>query len=627
MTAQLTRPQLFERMQALPPAERKLAYLYAQRKYGGSITKPEALTRNAAERRKYAGHPQKYITDIFGWKLIPQQEAVLQAIEESNRVLIASATATGKSWILGAYGIYFLDAVAAQVDEEQGLSEQGARVLLPGPDAKTIKATVYSHMLKHADRAERQGNLMPGTRSDKSVLWRVRPEWEVEPFSPAHRIGVNVQASASGRHHRNMLAIFEEAKGARESLWLAIEAMCSGLGNKIAAAFNPTESAGPAFMRSISVGWRLVELSAFDHPNVRTRSTVVYGAIGHEDVDQKVRAWCTDRGPLDRTQPEAKHRDFLYALPVGQAKEPPDIKRRRRADGILGHIAGIVHVYRPNASFQSTVMGQFPLESDDRLFSRAKLQDSMARWKLGQDPDLLRRPPSAVGADTALEGDDDTVGVPRWGASADQLLRGYAEAQKESREAAQRYAAGHRMRLGWPRSFPKGDTIDTATALHKEFPGCPLNVDSAPAGITEHLARVLKREACPVVFGGDTIETVPGEELSENRRTQMYLRLAMLVSCELADLPDDPMLFKELLAQRIIRGKVRTVDVRVGRAMEKQKREVVLLAPKDEVKAEIGHSPDRSDAAVLSIDDEAPKKREAGAGGWTVGGAGGSRWK
>jgi hypothetical protein len=109
--------------------------------------------REVDGRRQYIGKPADYIEDIFGLYLTPQQGEALALIDKETRVLIPSGHNLGKTFLLGAYGVYYFDAVASTPDKDDAALEVGARILLPGPDHSTIFATVYSEMLVHARRA------------------------------------------------------------------------------------------------------------------------------------------------------------------------------------------------------------------------------------------------------------------------------------------------------------------------------------------------------------------------------------------------------------------------------------------------------------------------------------------
>lgn len=570
--------------------------------------------RDILQRRRYAGDPWAYMRDVLGWLLTPQQDGVIELLEHDTRVLIPSANNVGKTFVLSAYGVYVMDAVASLPDPENGLAEQGARVLLPGPDHDTVFETIYSEMLTHAARAESRGYLMPGIRSDRSVLWRVRPKWHVEVLTPPRRVNQAVAHTASGRHHRNQIALIEEGQGVEEPLWRAAEGMCSSEGNKIASSFNPTEPIGPAYQRSRTGAYRVKHLDAFEHPNVIARRGVIPDAVDVKVIDARVRSDCRDRGPaFDRAgvpliPMDPTYGDFLYALPpleLTDAERAAD--QHARDDGILGSPLGVPHVYRSTSSFVAQVRGQWPTTSDAGLFSVADVDAAVTRWRMGADP---ASPPDRVGLDPSREGDDEPVACPSWGETADALITRYAAAQLEGPAAIAAITATGRIRCGDCVVFARGDGPDVALQAHRRFPASPFVVDEGGVSTSplDHLARVLRRQVAGVSFSAKPLRVLPDEPWSENMRTQLYVRAAMLVRRGLVDIPDDPLLREELLAHETW-PKTRSESVfnpSKGRE-EKIRVPSVALIEKDEIKKRIGRSPDRADAWVLSLFAPAPR--------------------
>jgi hypothetical protein len=604
----LSRADLFERIQSLPVDERDLALELALEVYGAVPDEPaDQGGRDADQRRAYNGDPSKYFHEILGWSLTPQQENVLELIEQEDRVLCASANNMGKTFLLAGYGVYRFDVVGALPDPTRGAEQQGGRILLPGPDRSTIFATIFASMLDHATAAERRGFPMPGYRSDKSVLWRVRQGWEVEAFAPPKRKDRTIAHTVSGRHHVNQVALIEEGAGVEEPVWAGAEGMCSGAGNKIISLFNPDVPAGPAYVRAERGAWSVIHLSAFDHPNVQRRSIVVPGAVDFKVVDGKVRSQCMDRGPFPITKPEAGHRDFVYALAQRSAPETGP-----RSDGHLGHPAGELRVYRPGPLFETQVLGQWPSSVDNRLFSRAALDAGMARWRARPMPET---PPDRVGVDPAREGSDNACAAPAWGMSAEQLLRAWAEAQEsdEAEALSEELREGSRMYVGVIVSLPKGDGPTLANNVAAHFPEAGVfNVDEGGVGASayDHMARVIGLPAVAVSFGASPPDPTPGEQWSENMRTALYVRAAMLSNLGLIDTPDSPALREELMAHELVhRYRVVEEQDQKTRLMRKVRKPSVLLIDKDTVKERIGRSPDLADAYVLAVNEPAPRKR------------------
>lgn len=597
MAEMLGRHEVAARIMQLPADLQGPALSYAIELYGTAERRSgntQGPRRNPGERRAYAGDPWKYFSDVLGYHLTLQQEDALELIETSDRVLLPSGNNLGKSFLLAGYGVYRFDAVAALPDDELDLEEQGAQILLPGPDHDTVFHTIYSAMLEHAARAERRGYAMPGRRSERSVLWSVRPRWYMEVFSPPNRVGQEVAHTASGRHHKNQIALVEEGQGVQETLWRGAEGMCSSSGNKIVSAFNPTEPIGPAYQRARSGAYKVMHLSAFEHPNVRERRLVIPAAVDFKKIDSRIRTECRDRGPYPGVLPDPEQQDFICAIP----DEDVDTEAARE-DGHLGHRDAQLRVYRPTPSFVAQVLGRWPTGSDHGLFDPASWDAAAERWKRSNDPDS---PPDRVGADPAREGDDDTCAAPAWGGSAEGLIRGMIELQAESPASVPSYIEENRCRVGELRILAKGDGPDVAAELFTLFPASPFNMDIGSVGSSpyDHMRRVMGLDVEGVSFSATPPDPLPGIPWCENMRTWLYVMAARLVRLGLVDVPDDGPLREEVLAHEVM-PKARVVEVEENGRKIKKRMPSVLLIPKDDIKKKIGRSPDRSDAFVLSL--------------------------
>lgn len=595
----LTLNELAARIYSLPPGARERAAVCMRIAYG-------KRKRSGEKRRQFAGDPWRYFRDVMGWTLTPQQETALQFIEDHERVLLPGANNVGKTLLSAGYGLYRFDAVGALIDDERGQEEQGAQILLPGPDHDTIFATVYQHILEAASRAEARGFPMPGRWSHNSVLWRVRPRWFIEAFSPPKNVGQEVAHTASGRHHRNQVAIIEEAKGVTEALISAVEGMCSGRGNKIIGCFNPTEDRGAIRSRATRGDYAVLHLDAFDHPNVRGRCYVVPEAVDFRRVDERVRTECQNMGPYPKTEVKLERGDFVYAMPESDLPE-----RGGRDDGILGHPDGTLYVYRPRPGtrFMGQVRGRWPLQSSTQLFEIAAWDEAVIRWRAGVDPDTL---PDAVGVDVARsEEGDDACAAPRWGLGAESLLRKYAELQLSGQDRVRELRETERVRVGALKVLDPADGPTMATQIMNLFPDCPWNVDDGGVGcsVVDHARRVMSHtDAAGISFGASAPEPFAGLPHCENLRTWMYVTAAQLVALGLADVPDDDRLREEVLAHSL-EAKSRVaeiIDDRTGRVV-KRRVDSVLLVAKAKVRKKIGRSPDRADTFVLSLLDVAPK--------------------
>ncbi len=549
-------------------------------------------SRDPEERARYAQDPWAAARDIFGIDLVPQQDEVLEAILRHDRVLIPAANGVGKTFLLAFVGLWGFDCHGAILNEEG--QEQGARILLPGPKRETVFQTTYAEMLALAGRASRRGHLVAGyeNASRASVLWKVREQWNIEPFTPPSRTGRRQAHTAAGRHHVLQWALIEEGQGVVESLWAATEGMCSGMGNKVVSPTNPTEAFGPFYSRVQSGGWKVVTLCSFDHPNVQRRETVVPGAIAHTMIDHWVKSKCIRIAGADSAEPSPDFNEFLYALPPEDVEE--DVPR---TDGVPGHRDGEVAVWRPSApDFEPKVLGRYPKVEQGGLISAQAYDAAVDRWKSRKAP---QRPADRIGVDTASEGADLNIAVPSWGDDAWTLLTRWAEAQANhgpTSSACARMLKDERIYVGESQVLPKGRGHELAHTCLERFPRswwCVEDMDSGKS-LIDHGHEVLGHEKIarynPM---GDPPDPILEQQVAGNMRAAIWLWFAMLVGRGLIDLPPDALLRQEVLAMSIKANRSKRID---GDTVA-----VVYADDKKSLREKLGRSPDRADGVVISL--------------------------
>lgn len=554
-------------------------------------SKTSTSGRDSAQRRKYAQDPWGYCHDILGiTRLSEDQERFLEAIVKGQRVLAKAANAVGKTHLLAAVGVWWMDAVAAQLDEEG--REQGALWLMTAPDASTVDSTIWARALDHMTRARRNGFEMPGWYSEKSVLWRVRAaDWFVEKLTPPQRVGQGQQHGAAGRHHTNLLVTIDEGPGVDEARYRAAEGMASGDSNKIVVAGNPTELTGPFVEKAEGKEYTTIRISALDHPNVIQRREVIPGgAASHKRTDGRVRDWCFDRGPFDpeRNVPDPKFFDFLYRLHpwVGDDErqddipDPHPVDERVVVDGVeyrvLGHAHAPIHVFRPDSRFLPTVMGHFPMERSGGLFPAAYIDRAFERWlQLSADGtlrDLERRAYDRVGVDPAEEGGDSPMAAPLW-------------------------RKGELAVFDRIRDFRRGLDYEIAARVFERCGKAPLYVVDAIGVGSGVASRLLTDYGCQVERFKGSEKAWHDEEAGEpafyNKRAAAYWRASVLLKEGKVAMPPDTELKEELRAHEY--------ENRGGS---------ILISPKKKVRDLIGRSPDKADAWVMGLWDE--REREEG---------------
>ena len=523
--------------------------------------------------------------------LTPDQEALVKLFESSRRVLVKSGNALGKTFLLSAYGVYYLDVYGAQMADDG--EQEGALWVLSHPTADGIFKLLWSAALGHIRRAGRLGYTMPGFYSERSVTWHMRDDWRAEGISPPKRAGELQQHGGAGRHHKNLVVTFDEGPGIEPERYRAAEGMASGEHNKFFTVGNPTENVGTFYEYANNrSGYRIFTLSALNHPNVIERQAVIPGAKAHTDIDSKVRDWCEDRGPFPEVKPDPQYHDFVYALhPAVGTQEQEDIPDPRPYDGdyddgtgrmrrILGHISGAVHVFRPDHRFLSSEMGEFPLESVHGLFARADLERGIAMWKetsaSGRAPTEVER----VAIDPAeSKGGDLPMSAPLFQALAPsgkfrkrvgrmtELARGTGEVLA---------ASAYRLYGHKPEYIVDVNGVGTSTESHLRS---NQGVDTYKFRVSSTIAPYTRKEGDP--------PWMLDEPRFGNARAAAYWRAARLVARGEVEIPPDELLVQELLNTQYV--------TRNGK---------MYILEKDEIRKVIGRSPDRADVFVMLLFEE-----------------------
>ena len=497
----------------------------------------------------------------------------------------AAANAVGKTHLIAAYGVYFMDAVGSQIDPKTN-EPQGALWIMTAPGISNID-NLWAEAQAHMRNARRLGFEMGGFYSDRSVKWLIREDWKIEAISPPRAAEQKQAHAGAGRHHRNLLITIDEAAGVDRPRYRAAEGVASGDRNKIVLTFNPTEVASPAKDAYDGAQYTRHRISAFNHPNIRERREVVEGAIGIRATEARILDWCDDLGPYipGQIEPDEVYKDFIWRMhpltgtdDANQIPEPRPTIEKIDVQGVeyevLGHEEGELRVYRPDYRFLPTVLGLFPTSATSTLFPEAALQKAVEAWQNRLPPE---GPPDQVGLDPAEEGGDEPMAIPAWITPAGRLIT------PEGRSVPK-----YRYYLGRPKPLRPGLPSVVAGEAWLHCGAAPIYVVDAigvGSGVEDNLN---------VDYGAKTfrfksshtgaIGRLPDEPEFLNRRAAAYWHFSMLVRRGLVALPPDASLLKQLAAT--------TYDFQQGK---------VRIISKLKLKEVLGSSPDRADAAVLAV--------------------------
>lgn len=285
--------------------------------------------------KEYQKNPIQWFKDfwpnIYVWEKL---EEIAKAIVENRRVVVPSGHGIGKTWLMARIALWFL------------YCHYPAKVITTAPTWNQVEKLLWSEISKaHSSSLHGlKGRIL-------LTQLKIEDDWFAIGFSTK---GTNAEKEYGapkfqGYHSPNMLIILDEGTGVDHAIWLAAETLITGDNNKIVAIGNPTSPSGDFYNACASPLWHKVNVSSFDHPNVKQNKIIVPGAVTREWIEDRKQEWGEDS-------------------PIWQAK----------------------------------VLGQFPAEGEDTLIALG-WAEACVGLELGTDG--LRR----LGEDIARYGGDMTV--------------------------------------------------------------------------------------------------------------------------------------------------------------------------------------------------------------------------
>ena len=310
--------------------------------------------------------------------------------------------------------------------------------------------------------------------------------------------------------HGKVLVILDEAPGVLPAIYEAIEGIRAGGDVRVLALGNPVISSGPFYdaFTSSREGWSLITISAFDTPNLQGITVEELLEMSEKKLDENPRPYLTTRRWV-------KEKYFEWGP---------------------GH-----------PLWESRVLGNFPQQSEDALFSLTWLEQAKLRTE--GDGDLC------AGLDVAGPGEDETVLCVRQGP---RII----------------------LMNAWAGRDPRGDVLAALLPFKSRLK--EVNVDSV--GIGYYMAQHLRDHGLPVTEV-NVGEAPRDKDKYSNLKAELYWSLRLkAMSGDLAGLTDD-----------------KTIAQLAGIRYSHNSRGQIVIESKDEARKRGVKSPDRAEAIVLAF--------------------------
>ena len=222
------------------------------------------------------------------------------------------------------------------------------------------------------------------------------------------------EAKFSGKHAPYLLFVLDEADAIPDEVFRGIESCMSGGHARLLMMFNPRAEMGEAYRMERDGRANVVELSAFNHPNVIAGKDEIPGAVTRETTVRRINEWCR---PLVEGE-----------KPDGECFELPEFLAGATAKSHSGQ------EYSPlkpgwykimESAFAYMVLGEYPAQGANQLISKEWIARARSRWDayVAEHGEIPPKGTSAVmGQDVGEFGSDSSAACFRYGGFVEKLV-------------------------------------------------------------------------------------------------------------------------------------------------------------------------------------------------------------
>ena len=282
--------------------------------------------------------PVFFVQHVLQEPLFRKQGEILRSIKSEPFVSVVGANGTGKDWTAARAILWWL-----MVNKE-------AIVVVLAPTHRQVQDVVWKEVRVGFTAAMNNGKPLGGT------IAKV-PRWEINDRRFAVGFATDSEFNIQGYHSPKLLLVITEAHAVEDS---HIDAGMRLNPSRVLMTGNPFTNSGKFYNSHHSERdlWKTIEISAFDTPNVITKTDDVPGLVSYSQVERR-------------------------KLELGE----------------------------DNPMYIGSILGKFPETLDDTLIPL-----SVARKAIGRQ--IKPEGTVTLGVDVAREGSDKTVVVRRQGSQA-----------------------------------------------------------------------------------------------------------------------------------------------------------------------------------------------------------------
>lgn len=332
----------------------------------------------------YQDDPVDFMAEVLRVKNIwDKLEEIAISVRDNQHTAVESANSVGKTFIAARIALWWLYCFPAIGDTKTKIITTAA------PPERQIKELLWGEIKSAYRLATEQGAELLG-KPPGAMHVTVNDSWWAKGFTiPMTGTREERIARFQGHHAEHLLLIFDESHGIPPEVYEAGESCMAGGHNHILLLSNPLSASGPFYDAIKDPKYNVINISAFDHPNVITGKNLIPGSITREKTLERIKSW---------SRP-------LYD------GERVDISTFTVPEYFKGKYGGTVRKVT-NPFLEVKTLGRVPTQADDSLIGISYIQRAQDRW-VSMPPDDLEDTKGVAALDVAEFGADSNAWIIR----------------------------------------------------------------------------------------------------------------------------------------------------------------------------------------------------------------------
>lgn len=487
----------------------------------------------------YADDPVGFCENIFDETYTDDVKKIMESVRDNEITIAQSSTGVGKTHSAARIASWFYKVYPGQAKVYTAAA----------PPFDNLNDLLWGEIKQlHVDH--------PKVFQNDNILSSLK----ISSSPNSYIVGVTIpstgtdsirEAKFSGKHAPYLLFVLDEADAIPDEVFRGIEGCLSGGKGRLLIMFNPRHKTGAAYRLIRDGKANVINLSAFNHPNVRTGEDIYCGAVTRNKTIKRINDWC--RPLANDESPDSE----CFELPKFLNGLTCEKKKNVFYDPLKPGWYRIIE-----SQFSYMVLGEYPSQGTNQLISIEWINLARSRYdsyvaECGVVPPHATK--AVMGQDVADMGDDYNVSCFRYGGFVEPLIM-------------------------WNGMNPI-ETGERAATEYKKRNVSYCNVDSTGvgAGVAPHLNKNRCIGKRIMVASTPTYKTPMGQ--FKILRDQLWWSCReWLKNDNSAMLPPDEKLIDELL--------VASYEIKKGK---------VVVLEKSKMKKLLGRSPDRADALNLTF--------------------------